>query len=108
MKITIDGIEFGGQSKVRDWYVIRWPSDDLGLEINGGLTFQGLFEGLQVGCDVYTLLGVVDSLIRERVFDALATMMECPYNHVYYQWLDATVYPERLDDLAGLRFKKEA
>lgn len=109
MIITIDEKAFGGQSKVRDWYVVRWPSDDLGPEINGGLTFQDLYEGLQTGDDVYVLLGVGDSIVRERVFDALATMMECSYDHIYYRWLNNGPDGPRVfyDDLKGLRFRDE-
>ena len=107
MKITIGERVFGGQSKVRDWYQTRWESDDLGLEINPGITFQDLFDAMQRGVDVYAFLGVGDSIVRERVFDALATMMECSYDHIYYQWLNhgpdgpIVLY----DDLKGLRFR---
>lgn len=110
MKITANGIEFGGQSKVADWYKARWENDSWGYDqLNKGITFQDTFDALQVGVDIYAFLGGVDSIIRERVFDALATMMECSYDIVYYQWLNhGPEGPRELhDDLKGLRFKHD-
>ena len=112
MKITIDGIEFGGQSKVHDWYRLAFPQDKWAIDtLNKGITFQDTYEALQAGVDIYAFLGAVDSIVRERVFDALATMMECSYDHIYYQWLnecstDKQPCKGRLyEDLGGLRFE---
>ena len=55
-------------------------------------------------------LGVDDSLVRERMFDALATLMGCSYEHIYYQWLDHSKEPfglQMVTDMTGLRFKNE-
>jgi hypothetical protein len=107
MKITVEGKKFGGQSLVKDYYRAKFPWDDIVEDINPGITFQDVYEGLQVGTDIYALLGAVDSIVRERVFDALATMMECSYDIIYYQWLNyGPEGPrEQYDDLAGLKFK---
>ena len=46
--------------------------------------------------------------MRERVFDALATLMGCSYDHIYYQWLNHSKSPfglELVTDMTGARFK---
>jgi hypothetical protein len=98
---------YNGQTKIRDFYMKAFPTDELGKDINGNATFQDAYECLQVGFDFYTFLGVSDSIVRERVFDALATLMGCPYEHIYYQWLDHGEKPLEgrvLMDMTGLRF----
>ena len=99
-----------GQSLIANWYKKAYPTDELGGDINKGITFQDAYECLQVGFDFYAFLGVSDSIVRERVFDALATLMGCSYDHIYYQWMDGTKKPlggRTLFDLTGLRFAKE-
>ena len=51
-----------------------------------------------------------DSLVRERVFDALATLMGCSYEHIYYQWLNGEKKPlegQVVTDMQGMRFTNE-
>lgn len=101
---------YNGQTKIREWYKECYPTDELGDEINKNATFQGAFECLQVGFNFYAFLGVDDSLMRERVFEALATLMGCSYDHVYYQWLNESKEPfglQLVTDMQGLRFKKD-
>lgn len=103
-------IMIGGQTNVSEWYAGAFPTDTLGEELNRGITFQDVFECLQVGFNVYALLGVNDSIVRERVFDALATAIGASYDHVYYQWLNGTKRPlgyRVYDDMNGLRFNNE-
>lgn len=99
---------FDGQSKIVDWYEWAWPTDEWGINhINPGATFQDAYECLQVGFDFYSFLGVSDSTVRERVFDALATLMGCDYDIIYYQWLDHGKKPlggRLYHQLNGLRF----
>ena len=47
---------------VKQWYVSNHASDELGRELDDTLTFQGLWDGLKEGVDVYELLGVGDSI----------------------------------------------
>lgn len=100
-----------GQTKLFDFYRVRYPDDtEMIGQINRNATFQDAFECLQAGFNFYAFLGVDDSLVRERIFDALATLMGCPYEHVYYQWLDHSKEPfglRMVTDMAGLRFKNE-
>ena len=99
---------FNGLTKIRDFYMEAFPTDELGKDINGGVDFNDAYECLQVGYDFYSFLGVGDSIVRERVFDALATLMGCSYEHIYYQWLNYSHRPLRgamIKDMTGLRFR---
>ena len=99
---------YNGLTKIRDFYMEAFPTDELGKDINGGVDFNDAFECLQVGYDFYSFLGVGDSIVRERVFDALATLMGCSYDHIYYQWLNHGKHPLKgswLADMTGLRFR---
>ena len=111
MDLTVNGHQFDGQSKVADWYAVAFPHDEWGNEMmNKGVLFQDVFECLQVGFNVYALLGAGDSVVRERVFDALATMMEVSYDVIYYQWLNHQKEPlgkVLWRDMSKLRFKND-
>lgn len=100
---------YNGQTKLYDFYKEAFPTDTDGLkDINRNATFQDAFECLQAGFNFYTFLGAQDSLVRERIFDALATLMGCSYDHVYYQWLNHSKEPfglQLVTDMTGLRFK---
>ena len=98
---------YNGQSKIKDFYQAAYPTDELGEQINGNATFQDAFECLQVGFNFYAFLGVSDSIVRERVFDALAVLMNCSYEHIYYQWLNEGKSPLgqiMVTDMSYLRF----
>lgn len=100
----------GGQTNIKSWYGENYPTDELKDGLNPGATFQQLYECLQVGFDVYAFLGVSDSLVRERCFDALATMMGCSYDVIYYQWLGHDRMPSPrviYENMHGLRFHNE-
>lgn len=73
---------------VNDDYVTDFPTDDLGKEINKDLNFLQLFNGLLCGKDIYEMLDVSDSLIRERVLERLAYLMGIDYQIIYYLWLN--------------------
>ena len=46
-----------------------------------------VFECLDSYENIYDLLGVGDSLVRERIFEALAEIMNVEYDYIYHQWL---------------------
>lgn len=105
--MVINGIEVDGQTLVHDWYRLAYPHDEWAIDnLNKGITFQNVYECLEVGYDIYALLGAGDSIVRERVFDALATLMDVSYEIVYYQWRDkGRVSANRLyTDMSELRF----
>lgn len=111
MDLTVKGFQFNGQSKVYRWYRVAFPNDDWGNDMmNKGITFQDVFECLQVGGNIYALLGAGDSIVREHVFDALATMMEVDYSVVYHQWLDHEKKPlggQLWHDMSKLKFNND-
>ena len=72
---------------IREFYVAKYPSDDMGDGINPTATFAGLLNQLIVGGDVYAYLYVYDSIIRERLFEGLAEELNVKYDYVYDLWL---------------------
>ena len=72
---------------IREFYLQNFPTDDLGLELNETPTFAGLLNTLITDGDVYTYIGVVDSIIRERLFERLAEELGTSYDYVYNLWL---------------------
>ena len=75
------------RTQVKVWYLLNYPTDDLGHEINKFVTFYDIFYALDTYKDIYEVLGVGDSIIRERVFQELARIMEVDYDYIYEQWL---------------------
>ena len=73
---------------VNEDYVTDFPTDDLGKEINENLNYLQLFNGLLKGEDIYEMLDVSDSLIRERVLGRLAYLIGIDYQIIYYLWLN--------------------
>ena len=74
---------------IREFYLANYPSDDMGDGINPTATFAGLLNQLIIGGDVYAYLYVYDSIIRERLFEKLASNKGCDYDVIYQQWLRA-------------------
>ena len=76
---------------VRDFYVRTYPDDDLGYELDPDATFQDIwdsFEDPEGGARLYDLIGVGDSLVRERLFEHLSDCLDCDYDVVYEAWLN--------------------
>jgi hypothetical protein len=73
-------------NNIKKWYTTAFESDELGLEINPNATFLGLIGNIE---DVYEYVGVSDSLVRERLFERVAEIMECAYDEVYNLWIEA-------------------
>jgi hypothetical protein len=75
------------RQSIKSFYVDTYPTDNLGQEINGEASFEGLNKVLDCNIDVYEYLGVGDSLVRERVFSKLAELMGVSYDVIYDKWL---------------------
>lgn len=75
---------------LKEYYIQSYPSDKLGEDINKDITFVDLFECLDNYQDVYSLMNVYDSLVRERLFNKLASMMCVDYNYIYNQWIKSS------------------
>jgi hypothetical protein len=74
---------------IREFYVKNYPTDTMGQGINPNATFDGLWKILNTYGDVYAYLWAYDSIIRERVFEKLASNKGCDYDVIYQQWLRA-------------------
>jgi hypothetical protein len=71
-------------NNIKEWYVNAYPTDELGCEINADVTFGELYNHVSI---VYDVLGVNDSLVRERVFGKLSEIMNVDYAVIYKKWL---------------------
>ena len=76
----------GKQDTIQKWYLQKYRSDELGKEINPKYTFGNAMVCLMNGDDIYDLLGVNDSVVRERVFSRLAELMKIDYDVIYNTW----------------------
>ncbi len=62
------------RSSIKDWYKKNYKTDELGDEINPNVTFDDLFEAILNGSDIYSIIGVHDSVVRERLFSKLSKL----------------------------------
>lgn len=75
-------------TNIKSWYKKDYPDDELGEAINEKITFYDLFETLDRRKSVYKLLGDdIDSIVRERIFEKLANIMDVKYEYIYDQWM---------------------
>lgn len=75
------------KDKVKCWYMMNHAYDEMGWELNYNLSFEKLWEGIKKGKDVYRMLGVCDSWIREIVFHELARRKNVDYDVIYNAWI---------------------
>ena len=71
------------EKHVQEWYCEQFESDPLGVEITDALSWYDLLEQMREGRDIYGIIGVGDSIIRERVMAHLAKLLNVPYEVVY-------------------------
>lgn len=83
----LDDTEAELQSTIKEWYVSSFKVDNLSDEISEGVTFRDIMDCLEEHNDFYECIGVADSVIRERVFQKLAEILNVEPMVVYYQWL---------------------
>ena len=74
-------------SSVKEWYLNSFEVDNLGSEISENVTFGDVMRRLAEHNAFYECIGVGDSVIRERVFEKLAEILNVEPLTVYYQWL---------------------
>lgn len=81
----VDGLESG----IRDWYSHEFPDDPEGGRIDPQTTFREAVESFPMGDghDFYAVTGVVDSIVRGRVFEELSSRLDCEYSDIYDAWL---------------------
>ena len=78
---------------IREWYAAVFPSDELASKIQD-ISFYDLVDRMNHGEDVYEILGVKDSIVRERVFDETAQLLHVDYDAVYKKWLYGVGIPD--------------
>ena len=72
---------------IKEYYVKKYPTDELGVELKDNVTFVGLLDTLYTEGDVYEYIGVTDSLVRERLFWGLSDILNKPDpGYVYRLW----------------------
>jgi hypothetical protein len=77
---------------IKKWYIRSYPTDDLGEELNDEATFTDLWNGIHNKENVYDIMGVGDSVIRERLFEYLSLIYDVEYSYVYNKWLESADY----------------
>ena len=85
---TIEKIKNGKRQNninIKKWYLETF-NDDLGLKINENANFNDI-DYYEIR-HIYDYLGNdIDSIIRERVFEKLASLLNISYNEIYDIWL---------------------
>lgn len=76
-------------SNVKAIYNHCYPSDSEGNFLNENISFAQILARMQEGEDFYQIIGVSDSIIRERIFDILAIVGGVKYGDIYTLWLNA-------------------
>ena len=74
---------------IKEFYAKAYPTDDMVDDMDNSITFQQLLNELIKGNgdNIYEIMGVDDSLIRERVFLRLSEIMNIEYEYIYNLWL---------------------
>jgi hypothetical protein len=79
-------------TNIKHWYLKNYPMDELGEEIRN-TSFLNIFKCIDSGYgnDIYSEIfeseGECDSLVRERIFEALAEIFKSDYSYIYNKWL---------------------
>lgn len=79
-------------NRIRPWYMKAFPTDDLGRSLRG--TFKDVLNRLMARQDVYSYIGVADSVVRERIFEKLSELLSVSYDSIYHLWLRGDVSHE--------------
>ena len=74
--------------KIYDYYTTEFKDDELGKELNTTITFSSVLRGMKSKKDIYDLIGVGDSIVRERIMGAIADLYyDGDYDCIYNLWL---------------------
>lgn len=78
---------------IHDWYVANYPDDPMGRRLDTTTTFDQLMTYIitdenSYSDELYIILGVEDSVIRERVFQELSDRYGISYAIIYNEWLN--------------------
>jgi hypothetical protein len=73
-------------TSIKESYLTCHWDDELGHQLND-VTFDELFNTLDNYGSVYKLIGIYDSIVRERLFSMLSIIMDVDYDYIYEQWM---------------------
>lgn len=90
---------------IKEWYCETYPNDDLGKELNSALTFSVLLKAMVAFCEFYELIGLDDSVVRQRIFQKLADICGTDYDFIFDVWLSID---DRNRALAALTSEQKA
>lgn len=82
---------------IRIIYMKLYPDDPCGARIQEGATFRDMMKALRARIDVYLIIGTGDSLVRERLFAALAHRSGKSYEWIYNCWISGPAEANRLE-----------
>lgn len=74
-------------TNIKEWYTKTFADDELGENLTEGKTFYDLFYALDRYHNIYEEFGIDDSLVRERLFEELSSIMGVDYDEIYEQWM---------------------
>ena len=96
-----DPVEYAGgkraddpDKKVAEWYRKTYPDDELGKQIDKSVTFRNIVDALNFDKDIYDVIGVGDSVVRENIFDQLEEAYGINYDLLYNKWMNPDCNPE--------------
>jgi hypothetical protein len=72
-------------SKVKNWYMSNFHSDNDSRKMKD-ISFSNLWNGMKNKKDVYSLLGINDPDVRERVFKGIEQAMHLPEGAAAKMW----------------------
>lgn len=79
-------------NSIREYYLGRFPDDkELGNKLND-IRFEDVHTALKEGKEIYEVLGVGDSIVREGIFEGLCRYLNKSYKYVYDLWMDNNYY----------------
>ena len=73
-----------GNTLIKRWYMNTYPNDKTATKMSDDVSFSDIRLSLNDGIDIYDTLGVYDSALRERVFEALVDIYDIEYDTIYY------------------------
>lgn len=82
------------QVRIRDWYMKNYPTDELGPDLNRVSTFEDLWNGIHLPMEIYVVIGVADSLVRERLFSELSDIKNVDIDYIYNKWTEDPNYAQ--------------
>ena len=106
---SIEGMS-DGTDNIRNWYLGSYPTDDeVGERINPQATFVQAVESLPMDDDhgFYSVIGVRESTVRERVFAELSRRIDCEYDAIYDAWVGHTALDPGLAGTKSARMRHD-